>query len=421
MTVRVAIAVGLVCLTRPPAHAQQWSGAVSVLADTFPNRARTPELRSRALVRTTIDAGARVRFTLAGLAEGLVAGGEGSGRDGIAEADDVSMDLTAARFDLRAGFTRAIWGRLDEIQPTDVINPLDLSHFFFEGREAARLPVALVRGRWHFSESKVLEVVFVPRFRPGRFDRLDEATSPFSPTGDTGSTTVVRRPSGAMWRASQGGGRFTSSTRRVDWTVGAYRGFRPLPVYRISGGAGPDAPGVLIEGSYPGFTMVSGDFETAFQRWAIRGEAVVSRDDAVPSSRGLALSRGRIVQAGLGADRSLAGYRVLGEILYKWVALDPGAIPADPLSADPAAFDRHAVSAVLVAERRFARETRVLRAFGIYDATARNGVVRGVASIQLARRLWAETAVGWFLGRRSGALGPFIDSDFLYVRLTSRF
>ena len=49
-------------------------------------------------------------------------------------------ELTAGRLDVRAGFARVIWGRLDEVQPTDVVNPLDVSRFFFEGaaRRACR-------------------------------------------------------------------------------------------------------------------------------------------------------------------------------------------------------------------------------------------------------------------------------------------
>ena len=73
-----------------------------------------------------------------------------------------------------------VWGRLDELQPTDVVNPLDVSRFFFEGRSEARLAVPLVRARIHAGENVSIEAVYVPIFRRGRFDRLAEDSSPFN-------------------------------------------------------------------------------------------------------------------------------------------------------------------------------------------------------------------------------------------------
>src|SRR5207247_9003078 len=106
-----------------------------------------------------------------------LARGTGADHAGVAEFDEASVQLRLSRVDILAGFTRAVWGRLDEIQPSDVVNPLDLSNFFFESREAARMPVGLVRARVHLSDSTAIELVAVPRFRKGRFDRLDEPTS----------------------------------------------------------------------------------------------------------------------------------------------------------------------------------------------------------------------------------------------------
>ena len=59
--------------------------------------------------------------------------------------------------DLRVGYTRIVWGRLDEFLPTDVVNPQDISRFFFEGRTEGRMPVGLVRVRWLPSDRYTLE------------------------------------------------------------------------------------------------------------------------------------------------------------------------------------------------------------------------------------------------------------------------
>ena len=77
----------------------------------------------------------------------------------IARFRDAWIQAAGARGDLRAGYGRVIWGRLDEIQPSDVINPIDASRFLFDGRSEARLPVAFVRGRFFLREDLTIEGV----------------------------------------------------------------------------------------------------------------------------------------------------------------------------------------------------------------------------------------------------------------------
>jgi hypothetical protein len=417
-----AIILGLI---PHPLHAQgNFSGQVSVLGNAFADQPRTPELRSRAFAKETVTVGPHVRFDVAGFAEGLLTHGTPKNRAGVAEFDEASVQISVSRLDLLAGFTRAVWGRLDEIQPSDVVNPLDLSKFFSESREAARMPVGLIRGRLHLTESATIELVAVPRFRAGRFDRLDEANSPFNPAR-LPLPVQVQRPSGDVWSQMQGGGRLTASTRRVDWAIGAYRGFRPLQVYtlryQVAGIPAAPVTSIRIDGTYPRFRMVSADFETAFSRWTLRGEAVASDEDAIQARATPVSASGRTVQVGLGADRSLAGNRLLGELVWYRAALDAPSLPLDPLTAAPPRFDRRSFSAVAIAERQFARGTRVLRGFGLYDAVARNGLARAIAAISPRDGLWLESSIVWFSGRRAGFVGPFVDDDFVSVRITKHF
>ena len=156
-------------------------------ADYLPNRNRTVELRARVFAEEVFDPTPRWIFTLSGFAEGLLARrgveqppGHTDVATAIVRVQEASARFTTSRFDLLAGFSRVVWGRLDEVQPTDVVNPLDVSRFFFEGRSEARLPVGLIRARAFLSESATIEGVYVPFFRRGRFDQLDEPTSPFN-------------------------------------------------------------------------------------------------------------------------------------------------------------------------------------------------------------------------------------------------
>ena len=162
-----------------PAQPAPPTGYVSVFVDHLPNRDAT-ELRARGFVEEKIDAGQRLRLTASGFAEGLLADRGGRVTDAIVEAQELNAAFRAKRFDLTAGLGRVVWGRLDELQPTDVINPIDVSRFFFEGRSEARLSVPLVRARVFAGDKVSVEGVYVPFFRRGRFDRLDEPSSPFN-------------------------------------------------------------------------------------------------------------------------------------------------------------------------------------------------------------------------------------------------
>ena len=87
--------------------------------------------------------------------------------DLIARPQELYVEFVSERADFRLGYSRIVWGRLDELQPTDVVNPLDLAKFFFEGRAEARIPVAMARARFFLPASTTLEAVVVPQFRSG--------------------------------------------------------------------------------------------------------------------------------------------------------------------------------------------------------------------------------------------------------------
>jgi hypothetical protein len=344
--------------------AAQVDGSVSVMADAFPDlgesagRQAAGELRTRVQAERRQDLGSHLRLVLSGQIDALIReGGGSSAHDAIIRPRELYIEAHGDRFDLRAGASRLVWGRLDEFQPTDVVNPIDLSRFLLEGRSEARMAVGMVRGRVFLPGATVLEGVMVPVFRPGRFDQLDEDTSPF--------TLVPFRapePSGV-----QGGARLTSTIDRVDVGVTAYRGFRPF-------------------GFYERFTMVGGDFETVRGPWGLRGEAAFS-DDGETAFDG-----------GMGVDRRAGGYRIAANVLYSH-RLD------------------HDVSLVAVADRSFARETRTVRMFAVYNPGDGTTFARTIASASLRDNVTIEGSAGVFAGRSTDTLGLLTKRDFVYARL----
>jgi hypothetical protein len=371
------------------------AGYVSVFFDRVPNRDAT-ELRVRGFAEDTIDAGSHFRFVAAGFVEGLLADRNGTTRDVAAEAQELTVTIRTKRLDFSTGFGRVVWGRLDELQPTDVVNPIDVSRFFFEGRSEARLAVPLARARIYAGENATIEAVYVPVFRRGRFDRLAESSSPFNIAPAVPFTD--RSPASTLANG-QGGARASFTSGRVDWSVSAYRGFRPLGLYAASGPAS-------IDRVYPRFTMVGGDVETVAGPWAFRGEVAAFTTDAFQAPSTALVFPGQSIDAGGGVDRKAGAYRVSGQVILHRETYD-----------DAAADGRTDVSLIVSADRSFGREKYEGRLFGVYNPVSGAAFVRGITKATLRDNLTLEGSLGWFAGRGLDTIGRFSESDFGYVRV----
>jgi hypothetical protein len=374
--------------------AQSPTGDVSVFLDHLPNRDAT-ELRARGFAEEKIDAGPHVRIVASAFVEGLVRHRGGRVTDVIAEPQELNVTFRAKHLDLSAGLGRVIWGRLDELQPTDVVNPIDVSRFFFEGRSEARLSVPLVHGTVYAGPNVSVEGVYVPFFRRGRFDRLDEPSSPFNVAP---AVPFIDRAPGRSAANGQGGARVNLTTGRVDWSVTAYRGFRTFGLYSA---AAPFA----IDRIYPRFTMVGGDFEAVAGAWVVRGEAAAFTRDAFQAAETPVVLNGRSFDAGAALDRKAGDYRVSGQLLVhreQYRSFSGG---------------RTDVSLIASADRSFARQKYEGRLFGVYDPNNTSGFVRGIATARLRDNVALEGSLGWFSGRGADAIGRFADSDFAYLRL----
>ena len=403
-------------------------GNLSVLFDHLPSQ-ESSEARARLLVEHESRVGSHVRIALSGYMEGLLADRKQHVSDAIIRPQDLSVELSYDRVDILAGMTRVVWGRLDELQPSDVVNPLDVSRFLFEGRSAARRPVWLVRGRVFATSEASVEAVVVPVFRAGRFDELDEPTSPFNlqrdACGDVAtsqggnrciSVPFVREEPDTTLRNLQGGVRFNTTTARLDWSVSAYRGFKPFGIQTPVRHVG------VVE-RFPRFTMVASDFETVVRSWVIRGEVAAFVEDHFSVSDGIGILRGQALEGGVSVDRTAGESLFGGSVLVRResanravgpaLALEPGLQSGKVANTD--------VTLVGFVERRFARQTRFVRSFAAYNASDAHIFVRTIGGISLRSNLWLEGAVGLFLGSGDDVIGRFGDRHFVYSWLKVYF
>ena len=395
----------LVLMAVPATYAQDFDGHLSTLFAVMPDvspadgRQSIAELRTRLFTEGLFNPAEAWHIRAGVFVDALLAdrgtlAGNGASTAAVIRPADLYVEFRGTSFDVRAGMSRVVWGRLDEFQPTDVVNPVDLSRFVFEGRSEARLPVALVRGRAFLPRSSTLEGIVVPVFRAGRFDQLEETTSPFhlSPPG-----VIERHEPGTSWSNIQGGARFTSTIARLDWGVSAWRGFEHFPAYAP---AMSDAEGAVprFVAVFPRFTMVGVDFETVRGPWGLRGE-LAWFDSLSPRS----------FEGGLGADRRAGSYRVA-------------------LNAVVSRAEDTDVSLVGWAERSFARETRTVRLLAVYDPSDETAFVRGIGSWRVRDNISFEASAGWFSGEAAASAQSGIDvlallsrRDFLYARLKVHF
>jgi len=430
----VAVAACLALVTAEAA-AQTPSGDLTIQPDVFPSRDNTAEIRARLFVEQVLDPTPRLLFIFSGSAESLVAhrvtvdnSDDRSVADVAFQVVDANVTFKTRHIDLLAGFARVSWGRLDELQPTDVINPLDASRFFFESRSEARLPVGLVRFRGYLSENASIEAVYVPFFRRGVFDQLDEPTSPFNVEPDLSGglaaclaigcpvllpVMTTRHEPAAMIGNGQGGVRFSATNGTVDWSVSSYRGFETFGLGTI-GALTPGAAYLPVDIAYPRFTMIGGDFETVHGEWGVRGEVAAFVDDNFQGS--LRVVKGSSIDAGVGVDRKAGGYRVSGTAIFHRETYE------EPIAAsDGTASSQSNLSLIFAADRTLARERYRVRTFGVYTPDESTAFLRSILTWTVRDNLALEGSGGWFIGKGPDLIGRFSDSDFVYARLKYYF
>jgi hypothetical protein len=305
--------------------------------------------------------------------------------------------------------------------PSDVINPIDTARFFLDGRADARLPVAFVRSRVFLPSETSLEAVVALPGRRGRFDSLDEPTSPFNllrdavlPALSANGGRIRREEPPTSWRNLQGGLRVSTTARRVDMSVSAWRGFESFGIVSFEPSLLSPAPGpipmvvgTLVE-RYPRFTMIAGDAEMVRDGWAIRGEVAGFIDKTLAGPTGPA--QGKAIDAGVGVDRAAGAYHLFGSVIWhrEWFS-------------SPVPGSQEHLNVIASVDRRFSRERYLARLFGVFNPDDRSGFVRGLASWSVRDNVVIEASGGAFLGEGSDTISRFTDRDFIFLRARYNF
>jgi hypothetical protein len=119
---------------------------------------------------------------------------------------------------------------------------------------------------------------------------------------------------------------------------------------------------------------------------------------------------GRVIEAGAGFDRAVAGLRVFGSVLVHraWADADPR-------------LDTLDVNVVGSVERTFSRERYRARGFAVVNPADASAFLRGVLTWSVRDNVSAEFSAGAFLGGGDDAIARFDGRDFLMAGLKYHF
>ena len=380
----------------PPirASASTIDGASPVVAVRLPCRSRTRPSCGR---RSSLDVTGRPR-TGCGTALELLIRGRWSRDRSAARADrcrwrgqDAWVEVGGARGDLRAGYGRLVWGRLDEIQPSDVINPLDTARFLLDGRSAARLPVdvrsrpgAAVGAADHRrrARARCSAAARSTRSTSRRRRSISSATSCCRPASRCARSDIERigrrRRPGRMSRAADACRRRSDASTSPARCIAASRGsasctfvpkFSPVRVAassrrrrRLRRGRRPARRAAFRASRWsPATSRRCGRVGDSRRAGGVRREAVRRRHAARPGRWPRARRRRRLRSP----HRRLSRLRI-------------GARAPRVVRATIPAIARTDVSLVGSIDRTFARDRYLARAFAVVNPGDGSGFVRGL-------------------------------------------
>jgi len=201
---------------------------------------------------------------------------------------EMYANLSRGPLELKIGQQFIFWGRMDLVTITDVITAWDYANMASEIEDYRLAPLA-ARLNWYIVDELMLDLVWVPLFRPNRI-----------PTPETMGGLPVTKGDPNLPSRHPKDGEFglrlshSVSSWAFDWAISGYKGFEKNANVSVSPIV-PDPPappvptGMLWTNSYHPLWMMGGDFAKAIGPFVITGEAALKltedRDGLDPEVR----------------------------------------------------------------------------------------------------------------------------------------
>lgn len=183
------------------------------------------------------------------------------------------VDLGLGQFDLRIGRQIVIWGKADEFNPTDFINPEDYREFISLNRADRKIGLFYPKVDYYIGKFKI-EGIFIPIFTPS--DIPMDTSHPWIPYQ---IKDIIVNPKTILTEAQEPAHKLENSEYALklgailpgfDFSFCYFEGFFDLPVMFREGIIPPDT--IIILPEYKRFRAGGFDFAATLKGLGIRGE-----------------------------------------------------------------------------------------------------------------------------------------------------
>jgi hypothetical protein len=158
------------------------------------------------------------------------------------DADEAYIDLFSEKADLRIGIQKFSWGRMDEVNPTDNINPEDFSQGTINEELERKIGIPAVKLN-SYTDIANVELAWIPRYVPYRLPQPDEKWYPnplkapayVETNGTAGYIPVTSQHEDitipeATWNNSEWAGRISRYLYGWDVSASYYHGYDVMPI-----------------------------------------------------------------------------------------------------------------------------------------------------------------------------------------------
>ncbi|MFH1128866.1 MAG: DUF1302 family protein [Candidatus Omnitrophota bacterium] len=324
---------------------------------------------------------------------------------------EIYLDYYGDKLNLRVGQQLMRWGKSDEVNPTDVFSPEDLSEFFNEVERAKRkLPVFAVKTDAYFKNYS-LETFWLPFFRKTRLDAAGNDWEPYlfryyrslglRFLDDHGPSKRVEHSSFAAKIKREG--------ENSDLSLSYSYHYAETPALEINP--------LLLEVSsiYPRQHTIGSDFETVIGKFGLRTEGALttktpflSYDPQVPST----ILYKNALNYIIGADYTLPSDLYINLQYTQQYIFNYSKDLATQQSED---------SIVWRISQNLRHETIVLKTTGRYFLSTKDLLFEASLLYKFTDNFNLTTGLYLFDGQDNGTFGQYKKNDQLFARLKYSF
>ena len=327
---------------------------------------------------------------------------------------EMYLDCNSDVLDIRIGQQLIRWGKSDEVNPTDVFTPEDLSEFINEVERAKRkLPVIALKSDYYYKDY-ALEAIWLPFFRRTRLDGAGGDWEAYLPRyyrglglpfdSDKGPGQRISKSSYALKLKKEGEHYDISvsySYHYAEIPALELRDFTILPFL---------PPGKAVHPVYPRQHTIGSDFETTFGKIGIRGEGAITTNTPFVSTD---ITRSNPVIYRPALNYVIGMDYTYPENLYINLQYSVQYIFDYP---NQLATQQWEDSIIWRVTKTFRNETIILRTTNRYYLSTTDMSTEGEAEFKITDDFHITFGIFLFDGPFDGIFGQFKKNDQLFIR-----